>query len=156
MGRRSRKRAGEGLPEIERPAPIDPPETPRRRARLEEAPKAPWHPVPLVELAILAGLVLSVIGFFSEGNTRATLILGGLVLIALASGELAIREHFAGYRSHSALLAMLVGFAAGALLWFGFQDRVVSLVGAAVVFGPAFLVLRRTFTDRSGGLTWRA
>jgi hypothetical protein len=123
---------------------------------MEEAPQAPWHPVPLVELAIFAGLVLSVVGFFSEGDARATLILGGLVLIALASGELAIREHMAGYRSHSALLALLVGFAAGALLWFGFQDRVISLIGAAVVFPPAFLLLRRTFVDRSGGLTWRA
>jgi hypothetical protein len=160
MGRRSRKRSGTAVPapseERATPAPSVAPSTPRRRAKLEEAPKAPWHPVPLVELSILAGLILSVIGFLSEGDRRPVLIVGGLALIAVASCELAIREHFAGYRSHSALLALLLAFGVGAVCWFASEDRYVVIAGAAIAFGPAFWAMRRSFVDRSGGLTWRA
>src|SRR5689334_13261897 len=100
MGRRSRQRAG--TPAAQRPpAPVPPPaapRAPRRRATVGEAPKAPWHPVPLVELAILAGLVLVVVGFVVRGRSGGTLVAGGIGLVAIASLELAIREHFAGYR----------------------------------------------------------
>ena len=48
-----------------------------------------------------------VVGFVIGGD-RGTLAIGtGLVLASLAGLELSIREHFAGYRSHSLLLAGL-------------------------------------------------
>src|SRR5688500_2143938 len=101
MGRRSRQRAA--APVAARPP--EPPRTPRRHARIDEAPKAPWHPVPLVELAILSGLILIVAGFVAGGTPGGILVTGGIALVAVASLELAVREHFSGYRSHSALLA---------------------------------------------------
>src|SRR3954451_21257489 len=112
MGKRSRKRslppaaeraaASEPAPPvIERPAPIPP----TRKARLDEAPKAPWSPFPLVELCILLGLVLVVWGFVGGGGRRRAPLRFGLALVSLAALELSIREHFAGYRSHSTLLA---------------------------------------------------
>jgi len=54
-----------------------------------------------------AGLVIFLAGFLSEGP-RATwlLAIGGLVL-AVVTAELALREHFAGFRSHTMLLAVL-------------------------------------------------
>ena len=44
------------------------------------------------------------------------MLIAGLVLGSLAGLELAAREHFAGYRSHSSLLAACAAFATGALV----------------------------------------
>src|SRR3954463_13515649 len=124
MGKRSRKRslppaaeraaADAAPPVVERPAP--PP--PTRRARIDEAPKAPWSPFPLVELCILLGLILVVWGFVGGGDRRGTLLGCGFALVSLAGLELAVREHFAGYRSHSTLLAGAVAVIVDVPLFF--------------------------------------
>src|SRR4051794_16914105 len=62
-----------------------------RRARMEEAPKAPWAPFPLVELCILLGIVAIVLGFADVGGKRGWLLIGGFTLVTLAALELAIR-----------------------------------------------------------------
>src|SRR5215217_1315423 len=102
MGRRSRKRSAAGdRPRAEPGAAAPPDGTPakprvrapaaparplRRHAKLDEAPPAPWHPFPLVELSIFAGLVLVVVAFVSDpGEPRTTLLFGGLALVSLAS-----------------------------------------------------------------------
>src|SRR3954453_8836265 len=109
MGRRSRKRPVP--PPAERresplpPAPRRAPPVAGRRARLDEAPKAPWSPFPLVELCILGGLVLMVVGFVKGGNRGGLFVVCGSALVAVASLELALREDFAGCRSQSSLLA---------------------------------------------------
>lgn len=162
MGRRSRKRSGLEAPpraDTESPREVQPPRarTPRRHASIDEAPPAPWHPFPLVELLILAGIVLAVVAFVVRGDAFAPLLLGGLALIALASSELALREHLAGYRSHSALLAMLVAFPCGAATYsFITEERPVVIAVFAVVFGGVFLAMRHVFIKRSGGFAWRA
>src|SRR3954454_13486675 len=100
MGRRSRKRPAP--PPAERrelpvaPPPRTPPMAMSRRARLEEAPKPPWYPFPLVELCILGGLVLMVVGFVKAGGRGGLFLICGIALVGVASLELAIREHFAG------------------------------------------------------------
>ena len=138
------------------PAPAVVPSTPRLRARLDEAPKAPWHPVPLVELSVLIGIVVIVIGVLSEGNRRPILLFSGLALISVAALELSIREHFAGYRSHSTLLAGVVGIGAAAAIFpTSLPGEVMSVVGL-VAFGVAFYLLRRQFAARARGLTFRA
>src|SRR4051812_21192929 len=119
MGRRSRKRSAPAPPERHQPPPAAPrpPAGPMsRRARLDEAPKPPWAPFPLVELCILGGLVLMVVGFVKGGNRGGLLAVCGIGLVGVASLELAIREHLAGYRSHSSLLALAAGVATMALL----------------------------------------
>src|SRR4051812_24043687 len=118
MGRRSRKRSSTAAepdePVSPQPArsaaPRPVPARPRTynttmRAKLEEAPKAPWSPFPLVELCILLGIVLIVWGFLGGGSRRGAMLGCGFALVSLSGLELSIREHFAGYRSHSALLA---------------------------------------------------
>jgi lysylphosphatidylglycerol synthetase-like protein (DUF2156 family) len=160
MGRRSRKRAGSEAPDERRaPAPARPPSARplRRHAKLDEAPKAPWHPFPLVELCIFAGLVLVVVALVSDpGEPRTTLLFGGIALISLASLELAVREHFAGYRSHTMLLAGALAVLVGAPLWFTTIRGEIILAIALVVGIVAFLALRSAFQRRAEGMTWRA
>src|SRR5919109_916684 len=116
MGRRSRKRAA-GATRAERDAARQqrasvarPPASPPRRSG--ERPPAPWGRFPLSELLILLGIVLILWGGLSgrDGEER---IVAGLVIASLGGGELALREHLAGYRSHSALLAGVAAFVAG-------------------------------------------
>jgi hypothetical protein len=160
MGRRSRKRGGPAAP-TDGPAPGAPPPRAarpalRRRARLEEAPAPPWAPVPLTELCILVGLVVIVLAVLGVGPA-GLLIAFGLSLVTIATAELSLREHLAGYRSHSALLAGLcAGLAGAAVALLLTPPRVVVLAVAALVFFGAFTLLRGVFARRSGGMGWRA
>ncbi len=89
--------------------PATPPgTTPRHPSRLEvrdgvPRPDAIWAPFPLTEIGMAVGLVLFVIGF---AGAAAPLLAGVGVLVVVVS-ELCLREHFAGFRSHSTLLALL-------------------------------------------------
>ena len=75
----------------------------------------------------------------------------------LATGELALREHLAGYRSHSALLAGLAALVVAVpLAAFVRPPKAVVIVVAAVVFLLALQALRELFRRRSGGASWRA
>jgi hypothetical protein len=159
MGRRSRKRSISGsLPSEPRvvpdPGPARPaPATLRRRAPSSERPPAPWGQFPLGELTTLAGIVLIVVGF--AGQTFRLLAVG-FALVALAACELSLREHLAGFRSHSSLLGLLAGFITGAALVTAGAPRVAVLVAGAVAFVVAFLLMRRAFQKRAGGLGFRA
>jgi len=184
VGRRSRKRSAgpaaaapsppaagppAGAPETAerdaaaRPAPAAPPPQPRRapapptrRARLQDAPKAPWSPFPLVELTILLGIVLIVLGFVGVGDRRTLLLVCGFALVTLAGLELSLREHFAGYRSHSTLLAGAAAVIVDVPLFFltSLPQEVLLGVGV-VVFGGAFWALRAAFRRRTGGIGFR-
>jgi hypothetical protein len=124
---------------------------------MDEAPAAPWSPVPLVELCILLGLVLIVWGFAGGGSREGLLLACGFTLVTLASLELAIREHFAGYRSHSALLAGVCALAAVVpLFFFTALPQVVLLAVGIAVFASAMALLRAAFRARAGGLGFRA
>src|SRR3954452_9877627 len=163
MGKRSRKRPAP--PPAERREPpvaagkprTPPPMAMSRRARLEEAPKPPWYPFPLVELCILGGLVLMVVGFVKAGGRGGLFLICGIALVGVASLELAIREHFAGYRSHSSLLASALGVGTMLILGIGVGiARIVAIGIGAGVFLVVFLALRAAFRRRTGGVAFRA
>src|SRR5205814_9831221 len=116
-----------------------------RCARMSEAPKAAWSPFPLSELVILLALVMLALGFFSSGGRRGTFIGVGIVLASLGGGELALREHFAGFRSHTTLIAALCGFAAGAVAFFAGAPRGAVLAVGVVAAVVTFPLLRRAF-----------
>jgi hypothetical protein len=158
MGKRSRKRGATIAPPPTATQPLRPqPGAPvSRRARMTDAPPAPWSPFPLTELVILLALVVLAVGFFSSGDRRGTFIGIGLVLASLGGGELALREHFAGYRSHTSLLAGLAGFVVGAILVALAVAKLAVLAIAVAVAVAAFPLLRRAFKRRSGGLGFRA
>jgi hypothetical protein len=98
-----------------------------------------------------------VAGALTHGARRGVLLGGGLTLVTLASLELSIREHFAGYRSHSALLSGTAGVAVMAgLAFLTGLPRYVVLVAGLSVFLFAFRALRAAFQGRSGGFGFRA
>jgi hypothetical protein len=158
MGKRSRKRGATIAPPqpTAEPARARAAVRPSHRARMSEAPKAPWSPFPLTELVILLALVLLALGFLSHGDRRGVYVGIGLVLASLGGGELALREHFAGFRSHTTLLAGLAGFVVGALAVAAGAPKLAVLVVAVAVALAAFPLLRRAFKRRSGGLGFRA
>lgn len=178
--RRSRKRAGGGkasgagrpaatpdepgratqAPRAPRPGGAGPaaPAARTLKADRSEAPQPIWAPLPITELLILAGLVVAGIGLFSKSGG---LVLGGLALLVVSSLELAVREHLAGYRSHtsliSAVIAMLVALGLGLLLNaldVGLPQWPLVVV-AVLVFAGMFRRLQRLFRARSGGFAYR-
>jgi hypothetical protein len=75
-----------------------------------ERPQAPWHPLPLSELLILAGAIAFVIAVsrLSHGVSSAgPLLLVGIAAVSLGTIEVTWREHSSGFRSHTLLLALL-------------------------------------------------
>jgi hypothetical protein len=122
-----------------------------------ERPPAPWGRFPLSELIILLGIVVLFWGFFSGGDAGEERVAAGLVLASLGGGELALREHLAGFRSHSTLLAGVAAFVAVTAVALGLgpvKVWLLLLVGAAV-FAIVFYVMRELFKRRSGGLGFR-
>src|ERR671922_1410382 len=83
----------------------------RQQPPRDERPPAPWGSFPLSELMILIGIVLIVWGVVNgrDGQDR---FIAGLAVASLGGAELALREHLAGYRSHSTLLAGGAAFVA--------------------------------------------
>lgn len=107
---------------------------------------------------MLFAIVILTAGFFVQGTRGVTMIAAGLMLGMLAGLELSIREHFAGYKSHTTVLA---GVAAVAVLALGFfllphgWPQGINLVAAATVFAAAFYLFREAFKRRSGGVGFR-
>ncbi len=155
MGRRSRKR-GEST-RAERDAATC------RGARRRDGrrppsgtARAPWGNFPLSELVILLGLVLILWGAV-RGSGGQEMLAAGLVIASLGGGELALREHLGGYRSHSSLLAGVAAFVVVTVVALGFgpvQVWVLLVLGAGV-FAGTFYAMREVFKRRSGGLGFR-
>ncbi len=119
----------------------------------DDRPPAPWGSFPLAELTILAGIVALVAGLFGGGPTAIGI---GVGLACLGGMEVAIREHLAGYRSHTTLLAGFVFVAVVALLFYAAgQLLAVALAIGAVAVLLAFIGLRRLFQRASGGLSFK-
>lgn len=130
---------------------------PARRARLGEAPQPPWAPVPLTEILILLGLITLGVAILGGSDGRGTLLGLGLSLVTVSTLELALREHLAGYRSHSALLGGLAAIlVAAALAVLVKPDKAFVIIAAALAFLLSTQLARSVFRRRSGGASWRA
>jgi hypothetical protein len=105
---------------------------------------------------ILLGIVLILWGALAgEGGEER--LFAGLVIASLGGGELALREHMAGYRSHSSLIAGVAAFVAVTAVALGLGPvRIWVLLGLGVgVFAGTFYAMRELFKRRSGGLGFR-
>ena len=168
MGRRSRKRV-----DPERPPTTRAERDAQRRAAAREGrepggreglPPAPWAPFPLTELVVFLALVLGVWGIFTFDTERGRwMLFAGMVLGSLGGLEISIREHFAGRKSHTTLLAgalsvcTMVGVAAFFALALGASvlGYTVAVVVGVLAFVAGLRVFRDVFRRRSGGLTFR-
>lgn len=127
------------------------PEAPRSPG--DGRPPAPWGSFPLTQLSVLAGLILIGVGLFSGDPA---ILLGGLLLGSLGGLELSLREHFAGFRSHTTLLAGVGAVALALIAWFLVGIPFGPSVGiAALAFAGLFYLLRKAFIRASGGLSYR-
>jgi hypothetical protein len=102
---------------------------------------------------VLAGIVMLVIGIVGKSPTALGV---GITLGALGGLEVSLREHLAGYRSHTTLLAGTVFvLVVGALFYLAGLILAICLAAGAVAFIAAFLLLRRAFQRASGGLSFK-
>jgi uncharacterized integral membrane protein len=125
----------------------------KRVSSADERPPAPWGNAPLAELVIFAGIVALAIGIFGSNPTAIGI---GVALAGLGGLEVAIREHFAGYRSHTTLLAGAVFVLTTGLLFYAAdQILAVALAIGAVAFAIVFYLARRAFQKASGGLSYK-
>lgn len=152
--RRRRPAAEQGQPQraarAERRPPVEPA---RRSAARDQRPAAPWGSFPLQELTVLVGLVILIVGFVGSNPVAIGV---GVVLGSLAGLELSVREHLAGYRSHTFLLSgTAFVITVGALFYLGGLVLLICLIAGAAVFVLAFLGLRNLFRRASGGLTFK-
>ena len=170
MGRRSRKRGGVATRaerdaarrerarerEVARRGGRGPRPRPGRPSAAERPP-APWGSFPLSELVILVGIVVILWGVFGGSENAGERVAGGLVLASLGGGELALREHLAGFRSHSTLLAGVAAFVVVTVVALGLGPVKVwvLLVVGLLVFGGTLYAMRELFKRRSGGLGFR-
>jgi hypothetical protein len=149
----SKKRKGKRPRQVpaERQAPAA--SKPARVAAPDDRPPAPWGNFPLAELVILGGIASLIIGIVGQHPTALGV---GVAMAGLGGLEVAIREHFAGYRSHTTLLAGAVFvLTVGGLFYLANQILAVALAAGAVTFAIAFYLARRAFQRASGGLGFR-
>jgi preprotein translocase subunit Sec61beta len=119
-------------------------------------PSAPWGSFPLSEIAIFIGILLLIAGFFIPPPQGFVMIAVGLGLGSLAGLELAVREHFAGYRSHNLLLAAAIGVPVlGGLLVGTKLSPAICVAAGLLAFGGAAWIFASAFRRRSGGALYR-
>ena len=136
--------SGEDSDQVPTPSAPAPTSAPRRR----------WGSFPLAELTILAGIVALVVGIVGE---QPTAIGVGVALAGLGGLEVSIREHFAGYRSHTTLLAgsAFVLTIGSRLLPRRPDPRRRAWRSARSPSRSPSTWLRRAFQRASGGLSFR-
>jgi hypothetical protein len=127
-----------------------------------EAPPAPWGSFPLTELVVLLALIFGVIGFIRfETHTGKVMVAAAMVLGSLGGLEVSVREHFAGFKSHTTLLA--ASAAVGSMILIsviaaghgGLAVLAIVVAVGVLVFVLSFYALRQVFVRRSGGLSFR-
>jgi hypothetical protein len=122
----------------------------------DDRPAALWGDFPLSEIVVFIGILLLIAGFFVSPPQGFVMIAVGLVLGSLAGLELSIREHFAGYRSHTLLLAAAIGVPLfGVLFILTTVPTPVCIAAGLLAFGGSAWLFAQAFRRRSGGALLR-
>lgn len=100
---------------------------------------------------MLVGLVCFVLGLVELDSSRGRLLLlCGMVLGSLAGLDTAAREHFAGFRSHSTVLAALPAVLTAGVLYFAQAPWLAVVAAPVAIFAGSFVALQRAYRRRSG------
>ena len=125
----------------------------RAPSKKKGPPPAPWGSFPLSEIVVLVAIVFLVGGIFVSPPRGAVMIGAGLALGSLAGLELAVREHFAGYRSHTLLLSGAIAVAIVVFLLLVVKlPPGFALIAGAIGFGAGAWVFTRAFRRRGGAM----
>ncbi|MDE3070717.1 MAG: hypothetical protein KGJ43_08320 [Acidobacteriota bacterium] len=132
-----------------------------------ERPRAPWHPLPLAEILIVAGAITVAVSLTSGGPERAAPgLIAGVAATLIGTGEVTAREHLRGYRSHALLLALIPVIAFHTLVFLavsavGSMPREANIALLALDLGllyalfrflrTRFLEARRRALEAAGG-----
>lgn len=117
----------------------------------DDRPQAPWHPLPLSEILILAGAIAFVVALTRLGHhgiaSAGPLLLAGVLALGLGTAEVSWREHRSGFRSHTLLLAFIPVLALHTAVVVGYStiaapSRALN-VGMLVVDIAVFVTLAR-------------
>jgi hypothetical protein len=125
------------------------------RAPREPAPAPPWGAFPLVELCALGAIVLGVWGLLRGGHGGGILLTFAALLGCVAGLEVAIREHFGGFRSHTFVLSGVLVVAVGSLLLLTGVERAAVPPISLGVLVAGVVGFRTLFKRRSGGVAVR-
>jgi hypothetical protein len=153
--KRQRRKRRRRQPTVTTPPAQPRPAAPARR-RPDDRPQAPWGDFPLSEIVIFIGVVVLVVGFFIPPPQGFVMIAVGLGLASLAGLELAIREHYAGYRSHNLLLSAAIAVPLFGVLYIASPLSIpLCLAAGLLAFGGAAWLFASAFRRRSGGALYR-
>jgi len=99
---------------------------------------------------VLAGIVLLVLGLISHDSPHGrAMIVAGLALGSLGGLDTAAREHFAGFRSHTMVLAGVPAVALAAILYFAGVPWIALVLAAGLVFAVSLRLLWRAYERRA-------
>jgi hypothetical protein len=103
-----------------------------------------------VELCVLVGIVLLVLGLISNDTPHGrAMLVAGLALGSLGGLDTAAREHFAGFRSHTLVLAGVPTVVVAGVLYFTAAPWVVVVAGAAVTLAVSLRLLWRAYERKA-------
>jgi hypothetical protein len=121
-----------------------------------DRPQAPWHPLPLSELLILAGGIGAVIAYLRGIRSNGALLGAGIGAVVLGTIEVTLREHLSGFRSHTLMLSVLpaiVFHSAVVLAVLAIDNRAPGWLNVALlpidvaIAAVLFRVLRARYVD---------
>jgi uncharacterized membrane protein YhiD involved in acid resistance len=78
------------------------------------------------------------------------------VLASLAGLDTAVRDHFAGFRSHTMLLAGVPAVLVAGVLFYARVPWPAVVAAAAAAFIAGVILFQRQFRRRSGGYAFKA
>jgi hypothetical protein len=103
-----------------------------------------------VELCVLVGIVLIVLGLVEHDSPHGrAMLLAGLALGSLGGLDTAAREHFAGFKSHTLVLAGVPTVVLAGVLYFLRAPWIAVLIGAALTLAVCARLLWRAYRRRA-------
>ena len=116
-------------------------------------PRAPWGAFPLSELLVVLAVVFAAYGVLSWGSARGIWAVGAAMTLGCLAGlEVAIREHLAGYRPHSTVLAGSAAILSGTATFLLGVPAAIALGLTVLVFVVSSVGLTRAFRRHRGGV----